>query len=146
MKITNAEGKGGELISSVLGKIHTGFGNYLEDRQQTSTVSDQGEGVLARASHSLYAFSRPDSHGKTRFEGLAPAHHLTSVGFPYRAESHLPDLKQTGSLHRAPHTRALLHSTLISLGISCQRLCPAGLRTLSALLPTWLWRPFLTGH
>ena len=32
-KITNAEGKGGELISSVLGKIHTGFGNYLEDRQ-----------------------------------------------------------------------------------------------------------------
>ena len=33
MKITNAKGKGGELISSVLGKIHTGFGNYLEDSQ-----------------------------------------------------------------------------------------------------------------
>ena len=100
MKITNAEGMGGELISSVLGKIHTGFGNYLEDRQQTTTVSDQGEGVLARTSlNSLDAFSRPDSHGKARFEGLAPAHHFAPVGFPYRAESHLPDLKQTGSLH-----------------------------------------------
>ena len=33
MNITNADGKGGELISSILGKIHAGFGNYLEDRQ-----------------------------------------------------------------------------------------------------------------
>ena len=57
MNITNAEGKGGELISSVLGKIHTGCGKYLEDRRQTATVSDQGEGVLARASrNSLDAF------------------------------------------------------------------------------------------
>ena len=37
--------------------------------------------------------SRPDSHGKTRFEGLAPAHLFAPGGFPYRAESHLPDLK-----------------------------------------------------
>ena len=44
MKITIAEGKGGELISSILGKIHTGPGSYLEDRQRPPTVSDPGEG------------------------------------------------------------------------------------------------------
>ena len=41
------------------------------------------------------------------------------------------------------HTRVLPHATLISHGISHQRLCPAGLRTTPALLPTWLWRSFL---
>ena len=45
-----------------------------------------------------------------------------------------------------PHTRVLLHATLISLGIGCWRFCPAGLRTLSALLPTWLWKFFLARH
>ena len=44
MKITIAEGKGGELISSILGKIHTGPGSYLEDRQRPPTVSGPGEG------------------------------------------------------------------------------------------------------
>ena len=43
----------------------------------------------------------------------------------------------------APHSRVLLHTTLISLGIAHQRRCPAGLRTSSALLPTWLQRSFL---
>ena len=77
MKITNAEGKGG----SVLGKIYTGFGNYLEDRQQTSTVSEQGKGVLARASpNSLDAFSRPDSHGKAGLRAwLLPTTSLLSA-------------------------------------------------------------------
>ena len=44
---------------------------------------------------------------------------------------------------QAPHTRVLLHAMLISLGIGCHSPCPAGLRTLSALLPTWLQRSFL---
>ena len=47
---------------------------------------------------------------------------------------------------RAPHTRVLPHATLISLGISHQGLCPSGLRTSSALLPTWLQRSFLARH
>ena len=34
---------------------------------------------------------------------------------------------------QAPHTQVLLHAMLISLGISCWRLCPAGLRTSSGL-------------
>ena len=42
-----------------------------------------------------------------------------------------------------PHTKVLLHTTLISFGISRRRLCPAGLRSSPALLPTWLWRSFL---
>ena len=33
MKITNAEGKGGKLITLHPWEDHTGFGSYLEDRQ-----------------------------------------------------------------------------------------------------------------
>ena len=33
INITNAKWKGGKLIISILGKIHTDFKNYLEDRQ-----------------------------------------------------------------------------------------------------------------
>ena len=42
-----------------------------------------------------------------------------------------------------PHTKMLFHSMLIFLGVSHQRPCSDGLRTSSALLPTWLWRFFL---
>ena len=47
---------------------------------------------------------------------------------------------------RAPLTRVLLHATPISLGLGYWRPCPAGLRTLPTLLPTWLWRSFLARH
>ena len=53
---------------------------------------------------------------------------------------HFQGIKEAGSRlllrQLSPHSRVLLHTTLISLVIGHRRLCPAGLRTSPALLPT----------